>query len=215
MPSWHLQDADELAVANKYPFFKSTRESIAKVRPGETVKLIFGFDSDPPGTRDAERMWVIVDTIEPAGRFTGRLGNDPAWITDLKAGDTLAFAACHVINTEHDDRDNLVARYIKRCFVTNRILRDGQRVGHLYREAPDNDRDSDSGWRIMANDESAEYMHDAANIAFVSLGAVRSYDDSFIHLLGSPEGARFERAPGADAFVPLEPYAHDDNDDEE
>ena len=64
-----------------------------------------------------------------------------------------------MINTEHDDDDNLVARYIKRCFVTRRVADDGQPVGYLDREEPD--EENDSGWRITANDESDEYMSDA------------------------------------------------------
>lgn len=48
MPSWTLEDADEVAVANKYTFFKSSREEISLVRPGEVVKLIFLFDSEDP-----------------------------------------------------------------------------------------------------------------------------------------------------------------------
>ena len=48
MPSWMLADADEVAAANKYTFFKSPRETIALVRPGEIVKLLFIFDSDDP-----------------------------------------------------------------------------------------------------------------------------------------------------------------------
>lgn len=189
MTSWKLEDADLIAAQNKYTFFKSPRETIAKVRPGETVKLIFVFDSEDPNAPRAERMWVVVDSIEPDGKFAGRLNNHPAWIKDLKLDDLVVFDASHIINTEHDDDDNLVERYIKRCYVTNRILREGAKVGYLYREAPDNERDS--GWRITANDESDEYMSESKNFAFVSLGAVLSRDDSFVHLLDAPEGSAF------------------------
>jgi hypothetical protein len=202
MPSWRLENADDIAAANKYTFFKSPPEAIALVRPGDTVKLIFVFDSADPEAPHAERMWVLVDKVEADGRFLGRLDNAPAWIKDLQYGDEVAFDACHIINSPHDSDDNIVERYIKRCFVTQRILRDGAKVGYLYREEPDNDKDS--GWRLTANDESDEYMDDADNIAFVSLGRVLSNDDSFIDLLDAPVGAAFARDMRTGAFVQLE-----------
>ena len=65
MPSWHLTDAAELAARHPYTFYKSPPEAIAQVRPGEVVKLIFAFHSDDPQAPGAERMWVLVDTVEP------------------------------------------------------------------------------------------------------------------------------------------------------
>jgi hypothetical protein len=201
MPSWRLENADAIAASNKYTFFKSPPEAIALVRPNDIVKLIFVVDSDDPEAPHAERMWVIVDRVEADGRFLGRLDNAPDWIDDLKCGDEVTFDASHVINTPYDSHDNLVERYIKRCFVTQRILRDGARVGYLYRAEPDNDKDS--GWRITANDESDDYMADADNAAFVSLGRVLSKDDSFIGLLDAPIGASFARDARTDTFVRL------------
>jgi hypothetical protein len=201
MPSWTLEDADELAAANKYTFFKPPRDAIALVRPGDVVKLIFNFESDDPEAPGAERMWVIVDHVGLDGNFLGRLDNEPYWIKDLKLGDEVAFDARHIINTPHDSHDNIVERYAKRCFVTQRILSDGAKVGYLYREEPDNE--NDSGWRIAAGDESDEYMDDPDNIAFVSLGRVLSKDDSFIDLLDAPGGASFARDPQTGAFVSM------------
>ena len=78
------------------------------------------------------------------------------------------------------------------------MLDDGQLVGYLYREEPD--QENDSGWRITANDESDEYMDDAGNIAYVSLGAVLNRDDSFRELLDSPVGSAFIRNPKTGRF---------------
>lgn len=200
MPSWRLVDADPLAREHKYTFCKPSRELIATVKPGEVVKLIFEFDSDDPDAPGAERMWVRVTRVEPGPKFVGALDNYPKYIKDLAYGDTIEFEPCHVVNTEHDDADNLVEKYIARCFVTSRVLYDGSRVGYLYREEPD--KPEDSGWRILAGDESEEYMDDPSHAHYVSLGAVLSRDDSFIHLLESPIGAEFERDPGTGEFVP-------------
>lgn len=202
MPSWQLDDATELALLYKYTFYKPSADVIAKVAIGDTVKLIFRFASDDPDAPGAERMWVLVDEIGTDGRFKGRLDNTPAHIHDLQAGDPVEFSAAHIINTPHDDHDNLVERYLKRCYVTNRVLQDGCPAGYLYREVPDSE--DDSGWRITANDESDEYMDDAANCAYVSLGAVLNQDDSFVRLLDAPEGSAFVRDPATGAFVACE-----------
>jgi hypothetical protein len=202
MTTWHLEDADALAAQHKYRFYKAPRDLIAMVKPGEVVKLIFKFESDDPDAPGGERMWVLVDAVGPNGEFTGRLNNEPRWITDLKLDDPIAFDARHIINTEHDDDNNIVEKYISRCFVTNRVLREGARVGYLYREEPDEERDS--GWRFTANDESDEYMEDTGNIQYVSVGSVLSCDDSFVHLLDSPSGSAFARNVKTGMFVPVE-----------
>jgi hypothetical protein len=201
VPSWRLEDAAERAAEHKYTFYKPSAEEIERIRAGENVKLIFLFDSDDSAAPRAERMWVVVDSIDGAGNFTGRLDNTPRWIADLKPGDPIEFRDVHIINTEHDDPDNLVRRYLPRCFVTQRVLRDGARVGYLYREEPDNEKDS--GWRLTAGNESAEYMDDASNVAFVSLGAVLNRDDSFLELLESPVGSAFVRDPQTAQFSPV------------
>lgn len=202
MPSWHLADVDLIASESPDTFYKPSRELITRVKPGEVVKLIFCFSSDDPEAPDAERMWVLVDEVLPDERFRGRLDNDPRHILDLKAGEQVCFEACHIINTEHDDSDNLVERYIKRCFVTKRILEDGRLVGYLYREEPDEEQDS--GWRITANDEADDYMSDSRNVAYVSLGAVLSKDDSFLDLLDAPSGSAFIRNPVTEKFEPYD-----------
>ncbi len=201
MPSWQLEDAEPIAAENPYTFYKPSRDLISRVRPGEVVKLIFRFTSDDPVAPGAERMWVLVDEVLPDGHFRGRLNNEPRHIQDLKLDDAVFFQACHVINTEHDDADNLVERYIKRCFVTKRILEDGELVGYLYREEPDEERDS--GWRLTANDQSDEYMSKSENVAYVSLGAVLSRDDSFRELLDAPSGSAFMRNPETGDYEPV------------
>lgn len=198
MPSWHLIDADPRAAESPYTFYKPSRELISRVRPGEVVKLIFEFSSDDPEAPAAERMWVRVDELLPDGGFQGHLDNEPRYIADLKLGDPIQFQACHVINTEHEDSDNLVERYIQRCFVTRRVLDDGRRAGYLYREEPD--EEIDSGWRITASDESDAYMSNPKNVAYVSLGAVLNRDDTFRDLLEAPIGSAFVRNPETGDF---------------
>jgi len=200
MPSWQLEDADPIAAAHPYTFYKPSREVIDRVCPGEVVKLIFCFNSEDPEAPRAERMWVLVEERLPDGSFRGRLDNHPRHIRDLQADDPICFRPCHVISTEHDDQDNLVERYAKRCFVTRRVLDEGRPVAYLYREDPDDE--DDSGWRITAGDESDAYMEDSANVAYVSLGAVLSRDDSFRGLLEVPAGSAFSRNPQTGEFVP-------------
>lgn len=203
MPSWRLVDADAVARQHKYTFYKPSTDVLWKVKPGEVVKLIFEFESDEPGAPRAERMWVKVTEVQPGLRFKGELDNDPRHIKDLVPGDLVQFEGRHVINTEHDDPENIVERYSKRCFVTNRVLDGTAPPGYLYREAPE--REDDSGWRITAGDESEAYMDDPDNSSYVSLGAVLSRNDSFVHLLDTPEGCAYARDPDTETFVPVDP----------
>jgi hypothetical protein len=199
MPSWSLENADLLAAEYKYTFYKPARDVIAKVQAGEVVKLIFNFESDDPEAPGAERMWVLVDEVSPDGRFQGRLNNEPYWIKDLRLDDPVEFDASHIIATEHGGDEGLVGKYAARCFVTNRILQDGAKAGYLYREEPE--QEDDSGWRILAGDESSEYMDESGNARYVSLGAVLKCDDSIIHLLDAAPGAAFGRNAETMEFI--------------
>jgi hypothetical protein len=53
----------------------------------------------------------------------------------------------------------------------------------------------------MVKDETEEYMDNADNTAYVSLGAVLSEDDSFIGFLDFPPGAAFERDAESGQFL--------------
>ena len=199
MPSWRLVDAEKTAREYPYTFYKPDGATIALVRPGENVKAIFEFDSNDPDAPGAERMWIAVDGVGPDGTFQGRLNSNPQYIEDCAAGDRIQFLAKHIIQTEHDPRENPVARYARDCFVTLRVVRDGARVGCLYRAKPE--ADVDSGWRIMAGDEPESYFAIHSNIVCTSLGSVLNRDDSFRDLLQSPIGSTFRRDPGTGAFI--------------
>lgn len=187
--SWQLENAQKIADEFPYTFYKPSSQVIALLEPGNQAKLIFMFDSDEPDAPRAERMWVEITSKSEDG-FYGYLDNDPAYIKDLKHRDPIQFEECHIIDTDLDDPvPSITEKYIKRCFVTNNILYGGESVGYLYREASDDE--SDSGWRLSTGLESEEYMDNADNISYVSLGAVLREDDSFIDLLDSDIGVEF------------------------
>jgi len=189
--SWQLENAQKIADEFPYTFYKPSPQVIAQLEPGNQAKLIFRFDSDDADAPQAERMWVEITEVSGDG-FAGYLDNDPAYIKDLKYRDPLQFKECHIIDTDLDDPvTSITEKYIKRCFVTNNILYEGESVGYLYREAPDDE--SDSGWRLSTGLESEEYMDNADNISYVSLGAVLREDDSFVDLLDSDIGVEFGR----------------------
>lgn len=208
MPTWHLDNAEELAAQYRYTFYKPSPALLARIAPGDCVKLIFRFESTDSDAPAAERMWVVVDEVLAHGHFKGHLDNEPRYISDLKHADPVTFEARHIINTQLDDgEESLVDRYAKRCYVTRRVIDDAQLVGYLYREEPDDDEDS--GWRITANDESKDYMDDAKNLAYVSLGVVLNLDDSFIDFLDEPAGSAYVRNPDTGHFEPCDDESSD------
>lgn len=198
--SWWLADAQKLADDYPYTFHKPSYEVVQMLKPEDEVKLIFRFDSDDPEAPNAERMWVQI-TKKSNREFEGVLHNEPAYIKDLKYGELLTFKEKHIIQVSIDDPvPSKTDKYLPRCFVTQRIMRDGQKIGYLYREEPD--REEDSGWRFMCGDESDEYMDDVENICLVSLGAVLSEDDRILDLLDEPIGTAFEFDDSKGKFVP-------------
>lgn len=189
--SWELENAQKIADDYPYTFYKPSKEVVSQLKAGNQAKLIFEFESKDPEAPRAERMWVEITEVTQ-NDFSGYLDNDPAYIKDLKYKDPIKFNECHIIDTDLDDPvPSITDKYIKRCFVTNNILYEGQLVGYLYREEPD--KDDDSGWRFATGSESDEYMDDSNNISYVSLGAVLREDDSFVDLLEREEGVAFAK----------------------
>lgn len=189
--SWKLEDAQILANDFPYTFYKPSSEVVSRLKEGDEVKLIFEFESNDPEEPQAERMWVEIKEIKN-GKFIGALDNAPAYIKDLNLGDTVEFEERHIVDTDLDDPiPSITEKYIKRCFVTNRILYKGEKIGYFYREEPD--QEDDSGWRFMIGDETDEYMDDSENISYVSLGTVLKEDDSVVEFLESPVNTYFER----------------------
>lgn len=195
--SWKLVDSEELSKTNKYTFYKPSRKVTDQLKIGNLVKMTFEFESTNKEHPRAERMWVKITKINNI-QFKGELNNHPFYLHELQAGDEIIFEHKHIIDHNLEiSEPNLVDKYINRCFVTSKVLHENQQVNYLYREKPLKNTDErdyeDSGWKIMAGDETQEYMDDDENIHLVSLGAVLTIDDSFIHLLESPIGTSYER----------------------
>jgi hypothetical protein len=56
------------------------------------------------------------------------------------------------------------------CVASDRITVDGQLVGYMYRAAPHNELDS--GWRLLAGDESNEHMRDSSRHGVYDINAI-------------------------------------------
>ena len=186
---WDLEDATVRASQYPYTFWKPSQELVEKLERGHFVKLIFALRSPGKEDPDAERMWVEI-TERKKDDFSGRLDNQPEYIAGLNLGESIEFQAKHIIGASIDDPvPDPTLKWVPKCFVTNRILRDEQRIGYLYREEPD--REEDSGWRIMCGDEDDEYMDNVDNMQIVSLGAVLVCDDRILPLLDEPAPVAF------------------------
>ncbi|MBN8823034.1 MULTISPECIES: DUF2185 domain-containing protein [unclassified Spirosoma] len=199
--SWYLDDAVSTSKESKYTFYKPSQFVLNKLISGDMVKLRFAIKV-PDADADAERMWVEI-AKRSGDEFEGFLTNQPQIINDLEIGTIIKFNVNHIIDTEYEDPENIVEKYIDRCFVTNKVLFEGSKIGYLYREESLGEKNDfyDSGWRITAGTESQEYLDTDGNAQFVSLGAVLNVDDSIIGLLDEPTGSVFEWDDSQKTFV--------------
>ncbi|MEL6555500.1 MAG: DUF2185 domain-containing protein [Cyanobacteria bacterium J06621_11] len=94
-----------------------------------------------------------------------------------------------------------IARGYGACFVTDKIMVEGRKVGYVYRETPDNE--VDSGWRFMAGDESTEYMDNHLNMGVYDVNTLANYDPEVIAYLESPAGSAFARLEPDKPFIAL------------
>lgn len=107
-------------------------------------------------------MWVQVLGASN-GNYVGALTNTPRAITTIGVGDRVDFGPEHVIGTLED-----WPLLEKKMFVSRRSQDQDVRPEYVYREDPDNERDS--GWRAMVGDETDDEINDAANVLLQDLG---------------------------------------------
>ena len=88
------------------------------------------------------------------------------------------------------------------CIASDRITVNGERVGYMYREEPDNS--TDSGWRFFAGDEFLGFADDPSNFEIYDVNTIANYDPEIVPLLDKPVGTAWARnRPGkfeADSF---------------
>lgn len=77
------------------------------------------------------------------------------------------------------------------CFATNRITRDGKKVGYMYKEEPN--FPNDSGWRFFSGDETLDYLSDKGNTKIFDVNTIANFDQEIISFLDSGENSVFER----------------------
>jgi hypothetical protein len=87
------------------------------------------------------------------------------------------------------------------CIASDMITVDGNRVGWMYRERPDNP--IDSGWRFFAGLESQDYADDSSKFAIYDVNTIANYDAEIVPYLDAPVGSAFERDPNG-RFVEVE-----------
>jgi len=93
-------------------------------------------------------------------------------------------------------RDGMLAE------VSNRIWKDGEPVGFLYREMPADE--GDSGWRVFAGDEDPEYCASPDTFSHVTLAELQAREKDVKAIIDAEPGHAFERAQPGRGFVPVE-----------
>ena len=78
------------------------------------------------------------------------------------------------------------------CIVSDKITKEGFKVGYMYREEPSTDV-PDSGWRFMAGNEDDEYMSNVDNHHIFAINTICNYDPDLIPYLHSKIGSTYIR----------------------
>ena len=99
------------------------------------------------------------------------------------------------------------------CIASDAITVEGQKVGFMYREDPDNE--IDSGWRFLSGNESDEFLDDPDNLGLYDVNTIANYDQDIIPLLDAPSGVAYERDQESGEFVEVALEDEDDQFDED
>lgn len=170
MKSWELEDVEGTAHKNSDTFFIPSKEERNSKKKGDLVRLHFLLKEPREGEPRAERMWVKISRSKNLlGKYFGILTNQPAFITDLSAGDEIEFYPKHIAQTiiQRDD-PGWIESFERMALVSKMCLDKDEVIRFMYREEPD--REQDSGWRIFTGNESDEYTNDSQNIQIINVG---------------------------------------------
>jgi hypothetical protein len=200
---YEVLDPRPVAASAPYTYFLPAAELIKAVCAGDHVKATIR--AVPPGKNyDAERMWVLV-TVAETDWLEGTLDSCPLDMPGLPQGSIIRLPRTHVIDVIVNDPARSAAlngtpgrQYWERCLVDRCVLDGDLKAGYIYRETPDmtkeGDKFPDSGWRIRGDTRGTPIDEiGSRKVAYVALGAVLNRDDTWLHLIDEPVGARFEK----------------------
>jgi len=210
-----IDDPRPIAEEAPYTFYLPSENELLAIAPGDLVKVIIR--SVPPSAEwGAERMWVMIIGVD-GETLSGELNNIPSDIPQLPVGSPLEFRRSDVIDIDWSEGRTtppppspIHRDYWERCFVDHCVLSGESPVDYLYREEPDmaqpGDKYPDSGWRIRGDYRGlTDAEINARRMEYVALGLVLNADDSWLHLIDEPIGARFIRDFKTGGFVPESP----------
>lgn len=86
--------------------------------------------------------------------------------------------------------------------ASNQIMKDGKKIGYLYREKPEDE--NDSGWRVFSGDESQEYVDNSANFAMYNAVTIVELEPQLKNILDSDYPVTFERDQSEGHFIEVE-----------
>jgi hypothetical protein len=166
--SYYLQDVTQSAGENPRHFPVPAAEEISNLKPGDKVRLFFVLTFETEDGCRAERMWIEL-TETNGTQFTGLLTNQPVYIKDLAAGDSITFEGKHIASVLLPHWPDAA----KKAIITQRAL-EAQEINWLVREEPYND--TDSGWQLFYGNEDDAYLEDADNAVIISLEEVLEFE---------------------------------------
>ena len=100
--------------------------------------------------------------------------------------------------------NNVLVGYI---IASHEVVKLRKAVGYLYRERPDNERDS--GWRVFSGNETQAYADDPGNFAMYNASTIIAMEPAIAELLRLDYPVALERDPSTGTFVEVAPPDRD------
>lgn len=193
MVDWFLDDVEKAAQAHPDSFFIPSKKERQNQVVGKQVQLHFVLANPTEKEPRAERMWVTISKVLPFGQgYEGILDNQPQYIKDLNHGDKIKFQPRHIGQVFMTRDDPRWLDIHDRVALVSKLVFDGDKtVRFLYREKPDNEKDS--GWRLFSGNETEEYNNDASNMRLCNIGWLVDFDPSLLEVFKNDLAVAFER----------------------
>jgi hypothetical protein len=89
------------------------------------------------------------------------------------------------------------------CIASDMITVEGKPIMYMYRENPQNGKDS--GWRFLSGLEDDEYMKKMENHSVYDVNTIANYDPTIVLFLDAPIGSEFEKEDVHSQFKLIDP----------
>lgn len=170
-PEYQLKNIVEWNKRDPRHFLKPTDHEIKNLKIGDVVRLIFVMREPSEDNCEAERMWVVIQSI-CGDKYIGRLDSQPYYLKTIKRGDEIAFSSENIATVLLHRQAPFDEKQL--AIITKKALE--MREINWIIQSDERYNEQDSGWQLFYGDEDQTYLDNPDHLVLISLESVLNFE---------------------------------------